>query len=157
ESEKSHAYSPCVSLPPWRTAPSSPGSGPDERRYFVENAQRFVATDIRHLEKHAGDAGVAVDREFRPVGWRIEHGDRQGCRFAAARLRRGAQPRDRGGRTEILARAREPAVANLDHPTQRVLALTAEKDRRVRLLLGLGIKPHRIEVDELAVELGLVL
>ena len=55
------------------------------------------------------------------------------------------------------ARAREPAVAELDHALQGVVGLAAEQDRRMRPLLGLGIEPDRIEVDELAVELGFLL
>src|SRR3989441_13298157 len=47
------------------------------------------------------------------------------------------------------AAARVPAVAEVHHALQRVAALAAEQDRRVRLLLGLGPGPDRVEVDEL--------
>ena len=38
-----------------------------------------------------------------------------------------------------------------------MLALAAEEDGRMRLLLGLGVKPDWIEIDEPAVKLGLIL
>src|SRR5207244_7749607 len=55
------------------------------------------------------------------------------------------------------AAAREPAVAVVDDSLQRVRGLTAEQDGRTRLLRRLRPRPDRIEVDELAVELWLVL
>src|SRR5438477_250289 len=52
---------------------------------------------------------------------------------------------------------REPAVAVLDDALERVRALSAEQDRRAALLHGLRPRPDRIEADEVALELRLVL
>src|SRR5262249_23500298 len=68
-----------------------------------------------------------------------------------------AQPRRRALRFPIPAGAREPAVAEFDNSADRMLALSAEEDGRMRRLLGLGVKPDRIEIDELAVKFGLLL
>src|SRR5207244_9763103 len=56
-----------------------------------------------------------------------------------------------------VASAREPAVAEIHHALQRVPALAAQQHRRVWFLRGLRVRPDRIEVDELAVVLRLVL
>src|SRR5207247_6551666 len=72
----------------------------------------------------------------------------------------------RGARLEILhalehllrrAAARIPAIAEIDDALQGIAALTAQQDRRMRLLLGLRPRPDRIEAHELPVELGDVL
>src|SRR5205814_9818218 len=55
------------------------------------------------------------------------------------------------------AGTREPAVAIFDDAAQRVIALAAEDDRRVRLLRRLRPRPHLVEIDHLAVIFRLVL
>src|SRR5205085_6379015 len=75
-------------------------------------------------------------------------------RLGRARLEIGESLED-----DVGARASpgKPSVADLDDSLQGVAALTAEDDRRMRLLHGLGPGPQRVEVDELAVILGDVL
>src|SRR5205085_7776688 len=100
---------------------------------------------------------LAISRERGRIGRRIEYGDRERRRIAAGRLGSPAQAGNRRLGLESAAPAWEPAIAELNHALQGVIALAAEKDRRMRLLLRLGVEPDRIEVDELAVEFGLLL
>mgnify|MGYP003440070115 CR=1 FL=1 len=46
-----------------------------ERRNLVEHAQDFVAIQVRHLEQHALDSGIAIRRERRWICRRIEYRD----------------------------------------------------------------------------------
>jgi len=48
---------------------------------------------------------------------------------------------------------REPAVAKLDHSVKGGWTITAHQDRWMRFLCRLWMRPHLIEVDELAVKL----
>ena len=52
---------------------------------------------------------------------------------------------------------RQPTVAVVDDAVEGPLGLRAEQDVGAVLLDRLGVAPDRVEVDELAVELGLVL
>src|SRR5262249_59394482 len=53
---------------------------------------------------------------------------------------------------ELALPTREPAVAEFHYAPQGMVALAAEQDRRIRLLLGFGIEPDRIEGDKFAAE-----
>src|SRR2546423_1380999 len=136
---------------------SPQASGFGQRRDLVEGAQDLVAGSVRHGEQHALDAGLAIGLELFLVGGRGKHRDRQGLCIASGRSGGLVQALHRALGLPAAARAREPAVAELDHALQGVIALAAEQHRRMRSLLGLGIEPDRIEVDELAVEFGLLL
>ena len=57
---------------------------------------------------------------------------------------------------ELAVPTREPAVAEFHYAPQGVVAFAAEEDRRIRLLLGLGIEPDGVEGDKFAVEFRLV-
>src|SRR5262249_17207834 len=91
------------------------------------------------------------------VGRRGERGDRQGLGIAAS-CGGGPLQALRGGLGfEVAPRPREPAVAKLHHALERMVALAAKEQRRVRLLLWLGIEPGLVEVDELPMEFRFLL
>src|SRR5262249_51530761 len=91
------------------------------------------------------------------VGRRGERGDRQGLGIAAS-CGGGPLQALRGGLGfEVAPRPREPAVAKLHHALERMVALAAKEQRRVRLLLWLGIEPGLVEVDEFPMEFGFLL
>src|SRR6185312_16250449 len=108
----------------------------------------LLAARIGHFEEHPLNARLAVGSELRGVGRRRKYAN--GKRFWIAPGRRGRrrQPLHRRLWLEAPASARKPAVAKLHHPVQGVIAFAAEKQRGMRLLLGLRIDPNGIEVDE---------
>src|SRR5690606_2202222 len=85
------------------------------------------------------------------------HGDRQARHVAAGLVRHHAQPLHRGSAREARIGPRKPAVAEIYYPPQRVIGFAAEDHRRMRLLEGLRIRPHGVEIYHLAVELGFLL
>ena len=130
----------------------------NQRRVLIEHAQDLVAAYVRHLEQHArrcpprdraraspASAGalntvidsVAGSRPAASAAWRS----------ARAALLGSQPPRGRGNQPSQNSTTRRIGV----------VGLAAEQDRRMRLLLRLGVQPDRIEVDELAVKLGLLL
>src|SRR5262249_43902948 len=90
-------------------------------------------------------------------GWGIEDRNRQRLGIASGCNSCLVQARRRAFRFPISARAWEPAVAEFDNSADCMLALSAQEHGRMRLLLWLGVKPDRIEIDELAVKFGLLL
>src|SRR5208282_2202181 len=128
-----------------------------ERCLLVKQAQGLVAVQVWHLKQRAVDASLAIGRECGLVGRRVEHRDRQSPGIASGREGSLAQAGDRTLGLPVAARAREPAIAELDHALQGMVGLAAEKDWRMRLLLRLGVEPDGIEVHELAVKFGFLL
>src|SRR5215471_8725755 len=129
----------------------------DELRPLVEERQHGLPPLGRQEEEGPGCSRLAEEIELCLLGWRRKdgHGDRLHVPALPGRdlpqLLVGVQS-DLGA-----AAARKPAVAEIDHALQRVLALAAEQDGRMWLLGRLGPRPAPVEVDMSAVELGLVL
>src|SRR3954447_13726470 len=128
-----------------------------KRGVAVENAQDLVPALIGNFEDGAVDPGLLVFLQRRLVGWGAEHRCGQRLRIAPALLGHLAQPAQLLDDLKAAARAREPAVAIFDDAAQRVIGLPAEDDRRMRLLRRLWPGPDLVEIDHLAVILGLVL
>ena len=95
--------------------------------------------------------------ERRLVGRGAEHRGRDRLRVAALFLGHPIEPRELLADLDAAAGPREPAVAIFDDAAQRVVGLAAQQDRRVRLLRRLRVRPDLVEIDHLAVILGLVL
>ena len=118
-----------------------------ERRDLVEIAQDLVAGSRRGSP--AARSGCRPSRSS-PAPWRRWA---RRTRWSSAWRGRGpsrsaicAQPLDALDDVEAAARAREPAVAIVDHAPQRMVGLAAQDDRRMRPLRRLGPRPDRIEV-----------
>src|SRR5262249_60660713 len=56
-----------------------------ERRVLIEPAQDLVAAQVGHLEQHARDFCLAIGRERRPIGRRVENRDRERRGIASGR------------------------------------------------------------------------
>src|SRR5262249_19455598 len=126
-----------------------------EQRELVEPAQNLLAAQIGHFEQYPRDTRIAIRCKRLRIGRGIEHRDRQG--IPPGRARCLAQPFSRAFGLPARARAREPAIAEFDHAAHGMVALAAQQDRRMWLLLRLGVEPDRIEIDEFAVKFGLLL
>src|SRR5579884_1704333 len=129
------------------------GSG-RERRVIVEEAQDVVPAHVGHLQQRLVDAGLAIFGEHPPVGGRAKHRDLEAPRVASGGRGELVQALDRPLRREAGDRARDPAVAIFDDAPQGVVALAAQQNRRMRLLLRLRPRPDRVEIDHRAVEGG---
>src|SRR5215470_1568221 len=85
-----------------------------DHRVLVENAQDLIATYVRHLEKHALDAGVTVGLEFFLVRRRGKCGNRQGLDITPGRGRGALEALDGALGLPTVTRPRKPAIAKLD-------------------------------------------
>src|SRR5262249_6133536 len=100
---------------------------------------------------------LAIGDQRRPIGRRVEYRDRQCCGISPGSNSCLAQPSRCTLGLPARARPWEPAVAELNHPAHRVVTLAAEEDGRMWPLLWVGTEPDRIEIDELAMKLSLLL
>src|SRR5262249_52022546 len=140
-----------------RSAASTREAGGDRREAF-ERLPVLVAPPAVQQEEHAAEAEVA-DLPDPLLGQRLHQAeaDRE-----VERLDRTPHPPavaavgDQRRLVLVPALERDPAVAVLEPPPRDPLRLHAapEQDRRPALLERLGPAPDRVEVDELAVELG---
>src|SRR5437762_2025506 len=129
----------------------------EERRVAVQHAQDLIPAFVGDLEYGAVDTGLFVFPQCRLVRRGAEHRGRQRLGVTPLLFGHPAQPRELFPDLVAAAGTREPAVAIFDDAAQRVIALAAEDDRRVRLLRRLRPRPHLIEIDHLAVVFRLVL
>ena len=124
----------------------------------VQQGKSFVGAWVLQREQAAADTCRRARFEGRSVLCCAEHRDRQVSSSGVG----GLAP-ERGHAFGHLVDVPEqvvlgkPLVAEVEHPLLGLGGVAAQQDRRVRALDGLGPGPQRIEVDELAVVLGLVL
>src|SRR5438874_7133069 len=113
----------------------------EERYVPVQHAQDLISAFVGNLEYGAVDTGLFVFPQCRLVRRGAEYRGRQRLGIAPFLLGDPAQSRELFADFVAAARARKPAVAIFDDPPQRVVALAAEDDRRVRLLRRLRPRP----------------
>jgi hypothetical protein len=128
--------------------PSDVGHEGDKR---VKYAQGLGLRPGRQRERDVLGARVRVGGQELGSGWHRGHNHWQARRGLGQPIQLRLDP------TRVARRMGHPAIAVRRCPGQRGVPIAADVDGRMRLLYRLGPGENRVEVNMLAVELGLVL
>src|SRR5262245_20292003 len=131
----------------WRVLPGS-----HELRQLVEPGEHRVPLGGGEPEDHPLHAGALPRSDGGAIGRRPKDRDRDRTRIAPGELRTLSYIGD--ALFDVLVvqtRDRDPAVAVVDGPLVRLGPVSAEENRRVRLLRRLRLGPDGVEAHQLAV------